>query len=557
MDAAWRVSGGDTALASVAELREALLSQRHVAPEAEAAFFEPSFARDIHDPMRLGHMRQAVARLKRARRRGERVLVWGDYDADGVCGAALLLIALRSFGLAALPYLPHRLEDGYGLNKRVLERLLPEFDVLIAVDCGISNSAEIAWLAAQGRDVIIVDHHALPDELPRALAVLHPALAHYPYPHLSGSGTAWKLAQALLAGEARQADEEKWLLDLCCIGTVADMVPLLGENRALVRFGLEVLRRSRRPGVQALLKQAGGSEAVDAEAVSFRLAPLLNAAGRMDHAQPALDVLLCEQPARAEKLAAQLRRHNDERRTVSRRVQAEAEQAVADDAPVVFAYNRSWPAGVVGLVAGRLSELAMRPSVVIGSGGGHAVGSVRAPAGINALEMMQEVSEFVLTLGGHARAAGFSVAWGKVERLREALLTQRTAHAPRPHEERADAIIDVSLVTWESAALLEQFQPFGCGNERPALIVRGLPLIDWRPVGKTLEHAKLRFHAGHEAVDGIGFGLAASLAERRLRPGAPVDVLGYVETNEFRGRQTLQLRVKDIAPAGLVQIKSL
>ncbi len=495
-----------------------------------------------------------MQRLRRARRRSERVLVYGDYDADGVCGTALLLTALRESGVEAVPYLPHRLEDGYGLNLRVLERLAAEFDVLISVDCGVSNAAEIGWLQERGRDVIVVDHDKLPEVLPEALAILHPALGGYPWPFLSGSGVAWKLAQALLEDRTGDPEAEKWLLDLCCLGTVADMVPLLGENRAVVRFGLEVLRRSRRPGVQQLLKLIRHGEEISSEAVGYRLAPLLNAAGRMDHAQPALDLLLAATRERAEALMVRLCRYNDERRTVSRRVQAEAERVVEAASPVAFAYNKQWPAGVVGLVAGRLSELLSRPSVVIGSGGAHAVGSVRAPVGYNVLEMLQGVRELVITVGGHARAAGFSVSWGNVDGMREALLNSLPPPRAAQREERADAVIDGALLGWESVSLLEQFQPVGFGNERPALGVKDVPLIDWRPVGKTRDHAKMRFQVNFETMDGIGFGLAKTPVTQTLQPGAAVDVLGYLESNEYRGRRSLQLRVRDMAPAGTVRI---
>lgn len=548
------MAGGEAAVDSLSALRARLLAQRGIAAESAPFFFEPSFSRDVHDPLRLAQMADAVARLRRARQRGERVLVYGDYDADGVCGTALLLAALQALGYAAFPYLPHRIEDGYGLNHRVLERLLPEFDVLISVDCGISNAAEIDWLAARGRDAIVVDHHALPEQLPPALAILHPGLAHYPFPFLSGSGVAWKLAQALFADDGQHRHEEMWLLDLCCIGTIADMVPLLGENRALVWFGLDVLRRSQKPGVRQLLQQAGRGEELTAEVVSYRVAPLLNAAGRMDHPQPALDVLLCTQPSRAAELVTQLRRHNEERRAVSRRVQAEAERTVAADAPLAFAWSKHWPAGVVGLVAGRLSELFARPSVIIGAGGGHAVGSVRAPAGVNALELLEGVREHVLTLGGHARAAGFSVAWQDVAGLQAALLARWQQRDVHLREERAEAVIDTALISWETVAMLEQFRPYGAGNEQPTCIIRDVPLIDSRPVGKAGEHLKLRLVAGHEVVDGIGFGLANEPAVRALRPGEAVDVLGYLESNEFRGRRSLQIRIKDIAPSGEVRI---
>jgi single-stranded-DNA-specific exonuclease len=542
-------------------LHALLLTQRGVSPSQASSFFEPRYERDIHDPSLLSGMATAVERIVRAAQKSERVLVYGDYDADGITGTALLVSTLRELGITAAPFLPHRLEDGYGLNGQVLERLASEFELLITVDCGISNAAEISALRARGKDVLVVDHHALPDALPPALAILHPGLSAYPFAHLSGAGVAWKFSQALLReqriGGNKDADQEKWLLDLCSLGTVADMVPMIGENRAIASFGFEVLRRTKRPGLRVLVDDALRSgQSLTAELISFRIVPLLNAAGRMDHAQPALDLLMTQRSDRASLLAAQLRRYNEARRTVSKRVQAEVEAGLSWEEPVIFAYSEHWPAGVLGLVAGRLSDKFTRPAVVIGNGGAHAVGSARAPAGFNVLEMMTTVREHVLKLGGHASAAGFSVARNRVADVRDALggLGGAVAASGVPQQRRADALLDPALLDWDTLGVLERFQPYGEGNVRPSFVIRDAVVADWRPVGKTREHAKLNFRFAGGPIDGIGFGLAENQQMRALERGGAADILFHLDANEYMGRRTLQLQIKDIAPAGAVRI---
>jgi single-stranded-DNA-specific exonuclease len=548
-------------VASGERLSTLLLAQRGVALGQENIFFEPNFERDIHDPAKMSGMTAAVERIVRSASKQERILVYGDYDADGITGTALLVSTLRELGVAVLPYLPHRLEDGYGLNGRVLDRLAPEFDVLISVDCGVSNAAEIARLGELNKDVIVVDHHTLPDPLPPALAILHPGLGTYPFAHLSGVGVAWKLAQALLRDSrlgGADRDREKWLLDLCCLGTVADMVPLTGENRAIASFGFEVLRRTKRPGLRLLVDAAlQKGQSVDAELISFRVAPLLNAAGRMDHAQPALDLLLTSQPDRARELINRLRRLNEARRTESQRVQVEAEERLISNEPVVFAYSEGWQAGVVGLVAGRLSEKFARPAVVIGNGGSHAIGSVRAPAGFNVMKMLTAVQQHMLTLGGHASAAGFSVAHEQVPQLHDALVgggVDVTA-ASFVQVTGADALVSGELLDWDTVGLLERFEPYGERNARPRFVLREAMIDHWRPVGKAQDHAKINFRVGAMPIEGIGFGLAKDQGMRDITDGMPVDVLFHLDVNEYKGRRSLQLIVRDVAPAGQVRIE--
>lgn len=559
----WQIkSGSADEITFLEDLQAALCQQRGIESSQADAFLNPDFVRDIHNPYLLTGMEPAVERIYRAVQRGERIVVFGDYDVDGVSATAILVTVLRELGGEVIPYLPHRNDDGYGLNHEVLQRLLPEFDLLISVDCGISNREEVAWLKQKGKDAIVVDHHEIPDELPPAFAILHPRHpeGNYPFPYLSGAGVAWKLAQALLRNKdgSKRADEddEKWLLDLTVLGTVADMVPLTGENRAIVRFGLEVLRRTKRAGLRVLLRQASlEAAALTTDTLSFRVIPMLNAAGRMDHAQPALDLLLAPGEQQAAEIIARLHQYNQDRRASARRVMREAEQLVAPDSPMIFAANITWPAGVLGLAAGRLAEKFSRPAVVVGGNGRHAVGSARAPEGMNVLEVLQAGASHALKLGGHARAAGFSVEAKNMTAFQSAIMSyarERGAAVDPDVSKLAEAVVSSRLLDWNTFDLLQGFEPFGQGNSRPTLVARRLPVVEKRAVGKTKEHAKLTFGIEERTLDGIGFGLAGELAQI----GRYADVLFCLEVNEFRGRTSLQLMVKDVAPAGSVAIKT-
>ncbi len=537
------------------QLCEVLLTQREVARAEREYFFEPDFDQGIHDPARLFGMDVAVERIRRAIKKEERVVVYGDYDADGVCSMAILMTALKSLGAKVSPYLPHRVDDGYGLNLSVLEKLASEIDLLITVDCGVSNVGEIDWLGRRGIDVIVTDHHNLPDDLPGALAVLHPRhpQGRYPFGYLCGAGVAWKLAAALLADKEAEIN----LLDLAAVGTVADMVPLVGENRVIVALGLRVLKKSPRVGMRVLSAMVGaGADGVDEEVLSYRLVPVLNAAGRLEHAQPVLDLMLTNNKRQADDLVAKLQQYNRRRSMRSRQIQAEVESRITGDkSPFVFVSDKSWEAGLVGLVAGRLSDKYAKMAVVVGGGNGYAVGSARAPAGVNVFQLIAGQEEHLLSFGGHAGAAGFSVAYDKVSVLRSSLVKAAAQIGEETKcRKAADAVVVQDLLNWDTAEMLERFAPFGEGNRRPSLISRDLELVEWRAVGKTGEHAKFLFRKGDEPLEGIGFGLARQEWLRGARRGKLVDVLFHLDINEFRGRRTLQLRVLDVAAAGEVKI---
>ncbi len=545
-------------------LIHALLVNRNISPNERDAFFSASYERDIHDPYGLYDMERAVARVMKAVKDKERILIYGDYDADGITSTAIMVETLTALGAHVIPYLPHRYDDGYGLNGIVLQQMVSEFELVITVDCGVSNIEEVAMLQAAGKDVIIIDHHEIPELIPNAYAILHPRHGNgsYAWGHLCGAGVSWKFAQALLRHSdspfAHDSDREKWLLDMVMIGTIADVMPLQGENRAIVHFGKEVLMRTRHPGIAALLKESRlQASAITAEDIAFRIVPLLNAAGRIGHPQSALNALVAVNAEQAEHAVNVLVQLNNERRTLTKKMMDEAHLEIDHSLPFVFISNSKWPAGIVGLVAGRLASQFSKPAFVVGGHASlaHAVGSARGGGRANVMMALESVRHHTLKLGGHEAAAGFSVLPEKLGYVKEGLQEYFDAKGGNDTGavSTADAIISPRLVSWDTARILEKFEPFGQGNQKPSFIIRGLRLLSSRVVGKSGDHMKAKVLVGEREVDAIGFGLG----ERIPHIGDTVDILASIGVNEFRGRESLELRVHDIAAANTVSITQL
>jgi single-stranded-DNA-specific exonuclease len=565
MNKVWKVKPGGRRLFSSAEhVKSTLLRQRGIRDDMEAGFLEPRYSTGIHDPYLLADMREAVDRIYKAIEKKEHVLVYGDYDVDGVSGTAVMVSVLRLIGATVVPFIPHRSDHGYGLDTKVLQELINDFELLITVDCGINNQREIEWLRSKRRDTIVVDHHVLPKILPSARAVLHPDHpdGRYPFKHLCGVAMSWKLAAGLLRDKRcclEEAEEIiREMIGLVCLGTIADMMPLVGENRVIVRYGLKELVKSKRSGVRALVQSLGAGVKVDVDSVSYRLGPLLNAAGRIDHAQPALDLLLESDEGLAVGYLGRLKELNNERRKIGQLIQSEAERVSGDGSgPLVFAANTRWQAGVVGLVAGRLCERFGKPAVVIGGANGKAVGSTRVPKGVSALGMLEAGRSHLTKFGGHERAAGFTLEESEINNLRQALIKNASKWRMvlgGPEIEQADLVMNQELVNWELAEVLRQMEPFGQGNEQPRFVFESVYLGDWRKVGKTGEHVKMAFNMNDDLVDGIGFGLAGKIERSGIQPKEVVDVLGGLEVNEYNGRRMLQVRVIDVERAGGVSI---
>ncbi len=544
-------------MGSLEILKRGLLKQRGFKVPEKMDELRPIYERDIHDPYLMHDMKTAVNRIYQAIERAEQIVVYGDYDVDGVTSTAIMVEAIRKLGGQVVPFLPDRMAQGYGLNMEVLKSLAAEMQLLVTVDCGISGAGEVKRLKDQGIDVVVTDHHTVPDEWPEAVAIVHPMLKGYPFALLSGAGVAWKVSQALFRDKRCQMadalEAEKWLLDLACLGTVADIMPLVGENRALVYFGLKILERSRRPGLRVLLD----GQSVSTEFISFRIAPLLNAAGRMKHPQMAFDLLMAETEEEAIGLAGELKRINNQRRVVSQGIQSEVLAQVGDnDTPIVFAYNEDWAPGVVGLVANKMSNKFDKPAFVVGSSAEGAVGSARAPAGINVVDLLAENKQYLVKFGGHAGAAGFTALPQNIEELKQALMMSagKVLEAAKEEIVWADYEVDTELLDWPLQEFIETLAPFGEKNEPPVFVVRRMSLLAWRGVGKTGDHGKLTFLNRDDELGGIGFGLTERLEEQKLKSGSKVDVLFQLEVNEYMGRRDLQLNVRDIVESGGVRI---
>jgi len=501
---------------------------------------------------------RAVDILIRAIRRREKIAVYGDFDADGVTATALLVQALTGLGADVIPYIPRRVDEGYGVNLGALRRLYGEqVRLVVTVDCGIRAVEEIDQ-ARRGLEFIVTDHHSVGRKLPFASAVINPKRAdsRYPFPQLSGVGVAYKLAQALLR-EARACKmpvhvEEPSLLDLVAIGTVADLAPLIGENRHLVQRGLEVVNEARREGVRALLRVAGlRPGAVTASSIGFVLGPRLNAAGRLGDATLSYDLLVSADPVQADRLAARLNEQNRRRRALTEQAYQLAEQlALArEGAPaLLFAAHKTFMAGVVGLVAGRLTEAYYRPSVVVEQGDEISKGSCRSIEEFNITAALDECSDLLVRHGGHAAAAGFRI---RSEQL-NALFHRLSAIAERELGDRVlaptlsiDAEVSLSDMNWEMMGWLEQLEPCGIKNPTPLFLSRGVPLAEARVVGSEGKHLKLTLATEAEPQDAIAF----RLGDRVDEVGQRIDLVYYLEVNEWNGSRSLQLNVQDFRPA--------
>lgn len=525
-------------------------------PTAARTFLQPTTLDD--DPFRLAGMAEAVARLRLAIDRGEAVAVYGDYDADGVTATALLMEVLGTLGAKVRHYLPHRERDGYGVHGAALTALAAEgVRVVVTVDCGVRSAPEVAAAAERGLDIIVTDHHVLPDALPRAVAVVNPRRpdCRYGFQDLAGVGLAYKLAQALLRAAAQtggsgSAPNEASLLDLVALGTVADVVPLVGENRTLVQRGLAEMRKARRPGLQALMAMAKVTpETVTARSLGYALGPRLNAAGRMDDADAALQLLLATDAAAAGELAQTLEARNDARREATELAMDEVQRRFGDGAvgPLLFHASPSVALGVVGLVAGRLAERFYRPALVARVAGTVARGSARSIPEFDITAALEQSADLLVRFGGHSRAAGFTVALDALPEL-EARLTKLAGTALSGLDLRPVLDIDAEVapgdLTWELYDALTSLEPTGEGNPVAMLLWRSARVLSARVVGGS--HLKLQLAGGPtgNAVDAIAFRHGERLAE----VGPSLDLVFELLPNTWNGRTQLELKVADFGP---------
>jgi single-stranded-DNA-specific exonuclease len=548
------------ALPDLPPLLATLLYQRQIRTPAAIEAFLRHDHNGLHNPFLLKDMERAARRIAQAIAGGEPMAVYGDFDTDGVTAVTLLMQAIPAFGGKLRPYIPHREREGYGLNVQAVEQLHADgIRLLITVDCGVSNADEVARAQALGLDVIVTDHHAPPATLPAAYALINPKQpgCAYPFKGLVGVGLAYKLVQALWRLGLRAELSGRDLLDVVALGTIADMGPLVDENRALVRKGLEALNATQRPGMRALVESAGlALGKVDATAVAFLLGPRINAAGRLDDAILAYRLLLADSLDAARELAQALNEANRQRQSLTQAAHdvALAQAAAKSQLPLVLLESPDFAPGIVGLVAGRLADDLGRPVVLIARGGETSRGSARSIPGFDIVAALEQCAPLLVRYGGHAQAAGFTVANQHIPTLEQQLLAIAQAALPPASlgaTLRLDAALPLAALDWPLMQQLERLEPFGQQNPRPNLLSRAVRVGQASAVGADGRTLRLRLSTpGAPAaarIDAIGFrmGQLAPL----LTPGRLIDVAYRFEINEWRDDRRLQLRLLDLRPS--------
>ena len=518
----------------VGEVLAQILVRRGLGEPADARAFLA--AREHHEPSEFNGIDEAVELLARHVRAGKRITVHGDYDADGVCATAVLVRALRRLDADVDSYIPDRAE-GYGLSAATVRALAARGTALIVtVDCAIGAADEVALARDLGLDVIVTDHHAAAPgaRLPDA-PIVHPALCGYPFPSLCGTAVAYKLAQALESEWGADPAGRRGDHDLVAIATIADVVPLVGENRALVRYGLRALARTAKPGLRALMAGLSiDAPRVDERDVAFRIAPRLNAAGRLFRADAALELLLCEERGRALQIAQELDRANHERREIEAVVyrEAAAQLSAAGDAPAYVLAGEGWHAGVIGIVASRLAERSGRPVLLVALEEGRGRGSGRSVPGVDLLAALHDCAELMERYGGHAGAAGLELDAANIPALAEAFAAavRSVAGADAPPVERVDAVLDVADIGLDLAEELAALAPFGAANPAPCLLVKDATFVDVQEMGEG-RHARFTVAGARGRARAVSFG-SATLPVAEGRPACATFTL---ELNEWNG----------------------
>ena len=512
----------------------------------------------LHDPFLLQDMEKAVERISRAIREQETIAVYGDYDVDGITATCLLTQVLQTLGGQVVSYIPDRTEEGYGLNNHAIDALAGQgVSLIVTVDCGITAAREVEYARALGVDVVITDHHQCKETLPQAVAVVDPRRPDcaYPFPDLAGVGVALKLALALTS----PAQRPQVLLDygeLAAIGTVADVMLLQGENRALVHLGLERLADCSRPGLQALLREAGcpRGQVPTTVTIGYGLAPRINAAGRMEQAGTALELLLTQDPQRGAELAQELCQLNRLRQAIELEIFQHCDQLLthtpALSAPVIVLAGEGWHQGVIGIVASRLAEKYACPAFMISLDGDKGKGSCRSFGGFNLFGALERCAPLLDSYGGHELAAGFSIHRDNIPAFRSALcqlVGEFAGHQPMESSLDVDCEIPhCSLLSTQDVESLSLLEPFGSGNPKPVFLLRSVCVLSHTDVGGG-RHLKLKLRRDGVAMDAIFF--SANTAACGIENGQRLDIAFTLQINHFRGNRTVQLQLCDLRPA--------
>lgn len=547
----WKIKNKD----ENASLLSKLLKNRGLSGETEIeCFFHPTAERDFHDPFLMKDMRRAVERIGTAIEKSERVMIFGDYDVDGITGCAILMRTLSKLGAKVSSRLPHRIEDGYGLREKFIHEFKKlNVKLIITVDNGIACTAEITLANELGVDTIITDHHMVPEKIPQAFAILHPKLTDsgYPFADLTGAGVALKLAQALLftriPDKTKVRGELEKLLDLACMGTIADIGPLLGENRYIVKEGLRALEHTRWPGLSRLKQSAGIKGKISTHAIGFLLGPRINAAGRISHPSQALKLLL-QGADQSDALAETLEQLNKKRQKMlgeSMEIADKLAEKQCGDSIIIISHPE-FHGGIIGLLAAKLTEKYFRPAVVMEERRGVLIGSCRSIPGFNIFDALNTAKELFTHFGGHAAAAGFDLPKAKLaefkKRLKKYVKKLLNADQCRPILP-VDCELSHGDISTKTLEILKWFEPFGHGNETPLFICRNIPIREYSTVGSDKQHLRIRAQLNNSTIDCIAFRLGKFAPQ--LRNVETIDAVCEIEENNWNNRKKIQLKVID------------
>lgn len=524
------------------------LEQKDLNDEEIKIFLNPT-RYDFHDPFKLPDMKEAVDRILKAMENKENIVIYGDYDADGITSTTILKRYMKDRNIEVGTYIPNRLDEGYGLNEEAIREIAKKgYTLMITVDCGITAQKEVELAKTLGLDVIITDHHEVPESLPKAIAVVDAKRkdSKYPFNQLAGCGVAFKLVQAL--SRRLNIPDNEWLkyIDIACIGTISDIVTLLDENRVIAKLGLKLLQVTRNIGLKTLIEMTGLKK-IDSSFISFGISPRINACGRMGHQEDALNLFLTDDPIEARKLAAKLEEYNRERQDIEKRIYNESLSLLEreKDKPCIVIGSEGWHHGVIGIVSSKITELTYKPSILVCFEGENSKGSGRSIPGFDIHDAVVNCSKYLTAAGGHSMAIGLSLKTRDFLNFKNAMIEY--AKSKNIENLKPEILIDYEITVQdlkiEEIAKIDYLEPFGEGNDMPVIMYKNLKIISIRTLSEG-KHVKLVLIDGNNYIDVIGFNMGDLANIYQI--GDRVDIVGNIGINRYKDIENIQITLKDI-----------
>ena len=524
------------------------LEQKDLNDEEIKIFLNPT-RYDFHDPFKLPDMKEAVDRILKAMENKENIVIYGDYDADGITSTTILKRYMKDRNIEVGTYIPNRLHEGYGLNEEAIREIAKKgYTLMITVDCGITAQKEVELAKTLGLDVIITDHHEVPESLPKAIAVVDAKRkdSKYPFNQLAGCGVAFKLVQAL--SRRLNIPDNEWLkyIDIACIGTISDIVTLLDENRVIAKLGLKLLQVTRNIGLKTLIEMTGLKK-IDSSFISFGISPRINACGRMGHQEDALNLFLTDDPIEARKLAAKLEEYNRERQDIEKKIYNESLSLLEKekDKPCIVIGSEGWHHGVIGIVSSKITELTYKPSILVCFEGENSKGSGRSIPGFDIHDAVVNCSKYLTAAGGHSMAIGLSLKTRDFLNFKNAMIEY--AKSKNIENLKPEILIDYEITVQdlkiEEIAKIDYLEPFGEGNDMPVIMYKNLKIISIRTLSEG-KHVKLVLIDGNNYIDVIGFNMGDLANIYQI--GDRVDIVGNIGINRYKDIENIQITLKDI-----------